>query len=194
MDYDQSIQLPPEVSLRDCRRPSDEAYSGWDLYKPDDLCNGQAEYNPFAFDVGMLGNLFRVHLSVSIHSDVDVPFAPNVNDHSLGRSSDSPDLAGAVRQNDDSHRLASFQCSGSTRLLQGKYRATGSRCARCPGYASYGLPDHPRPGGLLVQTHAPDASALEPVSSTRTATVVVRSELVDASGGIIEFVRRVLRI
>ena len=181
MDYDQSIQLPPEVSLRDCRRPSDEACSGWDLYKPDDVCNGQAEYNPFAFDVGMLGNLFRVHLSVSIHSDVDVPFAPNVNDHSLGRGSAGFNPTSAVRRDDDSHRLASFHCSGSTRLLQGKHRATLSRRAGRPSYASCELPDHPRSGGLLVQTHAPYASALDPVSGTSDATVVVRSELVDAS-------------
>lgn len=64
MDYDQSIQLPPDISLKHCRRPSDEACVGSDLYKPLDVWLGEPHYNPFAFDVGMLGNLFRVHLSV----------------------------------------------------------------------------------------------------------------------------------
>ncbi|KAI1794199.1 hypothetical protein LXA43DRAFT_164645 [Ganoderma leucocontextum] len=66
MDYDQSIQLPPDVSVKDCRRPSDEACMGSDLYKPEDVCLGEPQYNPFAFDVAMLGNLFRVHLSGAV--------------------------------------------------------------------------------------------------------------------------------
>ncbi|KAM5542890.1 hypothetical protein V8D89_003274 [Ganoderma adspersum] len=61
MDYDQSIQLPLDVSVKDCRRPSNEAQMGWDLYKPLDVWLGESQYNPFAFDVGTLGNLFRVH-------------------------------------------------------------------------------------------------------------------------------------
>ncbi|PIL33380.1 hypothetical protein GSI_04000 [Ganoderma sinense ZZ0214-1] len=61
MDYDQSIQLPLGVSVKNCRRPSDEAWTGWDLYKPLDVWLGESLYNPFAFDVGTLGNLFRVH-------------------------------------------------------------------------------------------------------------------------------------
>ncbi len=66
MDYDQSIQLPLDVSVKNCRRSSDEACMGSELYKPDDVCLGEPEYNPFAFDVAMLGNLFRVHLSVRL--------------------------------------------------------------------------------------------------------------------------------
>nr|VWO98560.1 Oligoribonuclease (EC [Ganoderma boninense] len=62
MDYDQSIQLPLDVSVKHCRRPSDEAWMGWDLYKPLDVWLGETLYNPFAFDVGTLGNLFRAHL------------------------------------------------------------------------------------------------------------------------------------
>ncbi|RPD59843.1 hypothetical protein L227DRAFT_502830 [Lentinus tigrinus ALCF2SS1-6] len=59
MDYDQSIQLPLDVSLKSCRRPADEGCYGSGLYKPTDLSLGQPTYNPFAFDVGMLGNFFR---------------------------------------------------------------------------------------------------------------------------------------
>ncbi|KAM5542863.1 hypothetical protein V8D89_003247 [Ganoderma adspersum] len=61
MDYDQSIQLPLDVSLKDYRCPSTEAWMGSDLYKPLDVWLGETQYNPFAFDVGTLGNLFRVY-------------------------------------------------------------------------------------------------------------------------------------
>ncbi len=71
MDYDQSIQLPPDVSVKDCRRPSKEAWMGLDLYKPLDVWLGESQYNPFAFDVAMLGNLFSSYLSVRIR-----PFRP----------------------------------------------------------------------------------------------------------------------
>ena len=64
MDYDQSIQLHFDVSVKDCRRPSNEAQMGWDLYKLLDVWLGESQYNPFAFDVGTLGNLFRVHFWV----------------------------------------------------------------------------------------------------------------------------------
>ncbi len=64
MDYDQSIQLPLDVSVKKCRRPSGEACMGSHLYKPEDVCLGEPEYNPFAFDVAMLGNMFRAHLLV----------------------------------------------------------------------------------------------------------------------------------
>ena len=66
MDFDQSIQLPLDVSLKDYRCSSDEAWIGWDLYKPVDVSLGQSQYNPFAFDVGTLGNFFRVHFWVRI--------------------------------------------------------------------------------------------------------------------------------
>nr|VWO98563.1 APH domain-containing protein [Ganoderma boninense] len=66
MDFDKSIQLPLDVSVKDCRRPSDEAWTGWDLYKPLDVCLGESLYNPFAFDVGILGNMFRAYLSEAV--------------------------------------------------------------------------------------------------------------------------------
>ena len=65
LDFDQSIQLPADVPVKDCSRPSWEANAGMPLYKPDDGLMGEPYYNPFAFDVGMLGNLFRVHFMVS---------------------------------------------------------------------------------------------------------------------------------
>lgn len=65
MDYDQSKILPADTDIRTCRRPSGEALYGHNLYKPWDTAHGEPTYNPFAFDVGMLGNLFRVHFIVS---------------------------------------------------------------------------------------------------------------------------------
>ncbi|KAI0745692.1 hypothetical protein C8Q76DRAFT_704559 [Earliella scabrosa] len=63
MDYDQSIQHPENVSLKQYRRPADEAWAGAELYRPEDIYLGEPTYNPFAFDVAMLGNLFRVHFA-----------------------------------------------------------------------------------------------------------------------------------
>ena len=67
MDFNQSIQLPTDTCLRTCRRPAEESWYGSVLYKPiySDVCLGEAEYNPFAFDVLMLGNMFRFHFTVS---------------------------------------------------------------------------------------------------------------------------------
>ncbi|RDX55194.1 hypothetical protein OH76DRAFT_1397576 [Lentinus brumalis] len=61
MDYDQSIQHPANASLKEFRRPADEAMCGSTMYRPYDVCLGEPDYNPFAFDVAMLGNLFRAH-------------------------------------------------------------------------------------------------------------------------------------
>lgn len=65
MDFDQSLILPTDTDLRACRRPSAEALYGNAVYKPWDVSRGEPSYNPFAFDVCMLGNLFCMHLSVS---------------------------------------------------------------------------------------------------------------------------------
>ncbi len=65
MDYDQSIKHPNNVSLKHFRRPVEEAWSGSELYRPDDVHRGEPYYYPFPCDVAMLGNLFRVHFWVS---------------------------------------------------------------------------------------------------------------------------------
>ena len=76
MDYDQSIQLPLDVSVKECRRPSSEAWVGWDFYKPLDVWLGESRYNPFAFDVGMLGNMFRVYLAVRMRPNPSFTLSP----------------------------------------------------------------------------------------------------------------------
>lgn len=64
MDYDQSIILPPDTDLRTCTRPINESGHGSDVYKAWNGSFAAPTYNPFAYDVGMLGNLFRRHLRV----------------------------------------------------------------------------------------------------------------------------------
>ena len=66
IDFDQSIMLPEGVSLRERSRPADETGYGAMLYKPCDVALCEPMYNPFAFDVGMLGNIFRTHFSVRV--------------------------------------------------------------------------------------------------------------------------------
>ncbi|KAI0645513.1 hypothetical protein C8Q79DRAFT_1119239 [Trametes meyenii] len=58
-DFNLSIQLPPDTCLRSCRRPAIESVTALTSYTPDDIALGQPFYNPFAFDVGCLGNMFR---------------------------------------------------------------------------------------------------------------------------------------
>ncbi|KAH9855109.1 hypothetical protein C2E23DRAFT_724790, partial [Lenzites betulinus] len=57
-DFDLSLQLPPETSLKECRRPAEEAWIGKLYYHPRDVTQGEWEYNPFALDVACLGNIF----------------------------------------------------------------------------------------------------------------------------------------
>ena len=64
MDFNQSIQLPPDVGLKTCKRPYEESLYGSPVYKPDDVGWGAAVYYPFAWDVALLGNMFRYHFSV----------------------------------------------------------------------------------------------------------------------------------
>ncbi|KAI0780213.1 kinase-like domain-containing protein [Fomes fomentarius] len=63
IDFDLAIQLPRDVSVKGCRRPSHEAFCGSAQYHPSDCSLGEPEYNPFAFDVGCLGMLFIYHFA-----------------------------------------------------------------------------------------------------------------------------------
>lgn len=65
MDFNQSIILPANTCIKTCRRPAQEARHGFGGYKPWDISLGEPTYNPFAYDVGMLGNLFGTYLTVS---------------------------------------------------------------------------------------------------------------------------------
>ncbi|KAF8911930.1 hypothetical protein CPB85DRAFT_1303102 [Mucidula mucida] len=53
-DFDFSLLLPPETHIESCRRPYKESVVGHDTPIPD-VWQGEYEYNPFAYDVGCLG-------------------------------------------------------------------------------------------------------------------------------------------
>src|SRR5882762_6235185 len=57
LDFDISIQFPPNSTPADMRLPS--SLSWWGSYnQPADTAQGELDYDPFAFDVGCLGVLF----------------------------------------------------------------------------------------------------------------------------------------
>nr|VWO98242.1 N/A [Ganoderma boninense] len=60
MDFDRSLKLPLSTSLDTCRRPAGESLVTGTPYQPSDLDLAEHDYNPFAFDVGCLGNMFRI--------------------------------------------------------------------------------------------------------------------------------------
>ena len=62
IDYNLSLKCSREVSLRHCRVPVD--VSSVSMFIPSDLYLAPPFYNPFAYDVACLGNLFRYTFSV----------------------------------------------------------------------------------------------------------------------------------
>ena len=71
-DYDLAIQLP-NASLDDTRRPAWEGNRGSLEFHPPDIYLAQPEYNPFAFDVACLGNMFLHYFTASILFAYHVP-------------------------------------------------------------------------------------------------------------------------
>ncbi|KAI0363265.1 hypothetical protein BV20DRAFT_169915 [Pilatotrama ljubarskyi] len=65
-DFDLSLQLPQGTDLRRCHRPALEAFTGKRTYHPADVYQGESHYNPFAFDVACLGNLYLYHFAEAI--------------------------------------------------------------------------------------------------------------------------------
>ena len=60
MDFDRSLKFPLERSLDACRLPAEAALVSATPYQPLDLNLAEHDYDPFAFDVGCLGNMFRI--------------------------------------------------------------------------------------------------------------------------------------
>ena len=56
MDFDRSLRLPPSTS----RLPAEAALVSGTPYRPPDLNLAEHDYDPFAYDVGCLGNMFRI--------------------------------------------------------------------------------------------------------------------------------------
>lgn len=65
-DFNLSLKLPLETSLQDCRISAAGAYGRGTFWAhPQDIAQGEYEYNPFAFDVACLGNVFLGEFFVS---------------------------------------------------------------------------------------------------------------------------------
>ena len=72
-DYDLAVQLPKNACLYNTRRPAWEGNRGSPEFHPQDIYLAQPEYNPFAFDVACLGNMFVHYFTVCILSQFHVP-------------------------------------------------------------------------------------------------------------------------
>ncbi|TDL14140.1 hypothetical protein BD410DRAFT_699639, partial [Rickenella mellea] len=57
-DFNLSVIFPPDKPFKDCRLPSYLAEQGAPWFHPPDVLQGELDYDPFAFDVGCMGNLF----------------------------------------------------------------------------------------------------------------------------------------
>ncbi|KAG5730781.1 SH3 domain-containing YSC84-like protein 1 [Termitomyces sp. T112] len=57
-DFDGSTMFSPSMSLDECRLPSHVSFNTLADQVPADTSQGEFDFNPFAFDVGMLGVLF----------------------------------------------------------------------------------------------------------------------------------------
>ncbi|KAI9067541.1 hypothetical protein FKP32DRAFT_1609404 [Trametes sanguinea] len=66
IDFDIALQMSEDIPLGSCRLPASAAYIGSALYQPPDVRLGEHEYNPYAFDVASLGNIFRIHFSSAV--------------------------------------------------------------------------------------------------------------------------------
>ncbi|PIL33033.1 hypothetical protein GSI_04482 [Ganoderma sinense ZZ0214-1] len=73
MDFDRSLKLPLSTSLDTFRLPADESMVSGTPYQPPDLNLAEHDYNPFAYDVGCLGNMFRISYA---HEQDIVPIVP----------------------------------------------------------------------------------------------------------------------
>ena len=62
IDYNLQFECPREVTLRQCKVPVD--VSSVSMFIPSDLYLAPPFYDPFAYDVACLGNLFRCTFSV----------------------------------------------------------------------------------------------------------------------------------
>ena len=67
-DYDFSCQFPLNSPLTSCRMGRNELPISDTPFNPPDLDLGQYDYNPFAYDVAGLGNLFKYYFGVRTFS------------------------------------------------------------------------------------------------------------------------------
>jgi hypothetical protein len=63
-DFDLSVMLPPSVDPTQYRLPYQRSWEGSE-WQTHDTSQGEFDYNPFAFDVGMLGVIFCMAYQVN---------------------------------------------------------------------------------------------------------------------------------
>lgn len=64
MDFNISLCTSLDTGLDSFYRPREEAMMGAPAYQPPDVSLGEPIYNPFAYDVACLGNIYRVFFTV----------------------------------------------------------------------------------------------------------------------------------
>ncbi|KAI0369723.1 hypothetical protein BV20DRAFT_945797 [Pilatotrama ljubarskyi] len=93
-DFNISLRLPMDTSLKKCRRPAHEASWGSPIYHPPDVALGECEYNPFAFDVACLGNLYRVYFSSAVPAmPLLAPLFDRMTTHVISERFTAPEAA-----------------------------------------------------------------------------------------------------
>ena len=60
IDFDCAMLLPKSTR----RLPSSFAHFGKPVWHPNDICAGEHDYDPYAYDVGCMGNLFADYFDV----------------------------------------------------------------------------------------------------------------------------------
>ncbi len=65
IDFNMSVQLPLNTPLRECRLVTKDHIFSYSPFRPLDLNYGEYDYDPFAYDVACLGNMFRSKFAVS---------------------------------------------------------------------------------------------------------------------------------
>ncbi|KAI0686860.1 hypothetical protein C8T65DRAFT_143101 [Cerioporus squamosus] len=68
-DFNLSMQFPLDMPLRECRVVTKNCIFSHSPYMPLDTCFGEYDYDPFAYDVAFLGNMFRARFA-TIAGDV----------------------------------------------------------------------------------------------------------------------------
>ncbi|KAK0504293.1 hypothetical protein EDD18DRAFT_1132822 [Armillaria luteobubalina] len=61
IDFDIAIMFPPDTLPSQCRLPYTDSWLGTNNYNIHDTHQGEHDYDPFAFDVALLGYLFCCH-------------------------------------------------------------------------------------------------------------------------------------
>ncbi len=64
-DFNMSVQFPLDTPLRECRLVTNDHIFSYSPFRPLDLNYGEYDYDPFAYDVACLGNMFRSKFAVS---------------------------------------------------------------------------------------------------------------------------------